>query len=115
MNPLAWIGRRLAAVIRAEDDACREGRRSPSPGDCLASGCDSLRLSDLDAGERGVVACLEDPAHPRCRKLVGLGLLPGVPVEVLQRRPVYVLRLGYTELALDGELAARVRVRARGP
>lgn len=111
MNPLAWIGRRLASAYRTGGDACREGRRSPSPASCLASGCDSVRLSDLDAGERAVVACLEDPGHPRCRKLAGLGLLPGVPVEVLQRRPMYVLRLGYTELALDRELAARVRVR----
>lgn len=111
MNPLAWIGRRLAAVTRSAGEDCLEGRRHPSPESCLASGCDSVRLSELDAGERAVVTCLEDPARAECRTLAGLGLLPGVPLEVVQRRPVYVLRLGHAELALDRELAAHVRVR----
>lgn len=115
MNPLGWLGRRPGSFPGEEDEACREGRRAPSWPGCGHGACESVRLSDLDAGAGGVVTCLEEPAHPWSRKLAGLGLLPGAPVEVLQRRPVYVVRLDHAEFALDHELASRVRVRVREP
>ena len=44
------------------------------------------------------------------RKLTAFGILPGVEIEVLQIYPTYVLRVGYTQIALDYEIAKNIIV-----
>lgn len=102
-----WM-RRLAS------DVCERGRRSPdAEGDCRAD-CESVSLAELRPGAGGTVSCLEEPASRPSRKLASMGLLPGVPLELLQDRPVYVVRVRHTRYALDTELAGRVRVMPDG-
>lgn len=51
--------------------------------------------------------------HGRARLLARLsafGLVPGTHVEVVQRRPVPVLRVGETELAVSDEILDRIWV-----
>jgi Fe2+ transport system protein FeoA len=47
------------------------------------------------------------------RKLMGLGVLPGVVLELRRRRPLVVFRLGFAQFALDPALAGAIRVRPR--
>jgi Fe2+ transport system protein FeoA len=47
-------------------------------------------------------------------RLAGVGVLPGTEIRLLQRRPAYVIRLGFSDLALDRETAAHIRVRRDG-
>lgn len=117
MSPADWLRRGAAAltVLRGGrtdgEDPCRSGRRAPDPG-CSAHGeCDSVPLTSLDAGETATVTCLEDTASMAARHLTALGILPGARIRAIQRSPAWILRVGYSELALDRELAARVRVR----
>jgi Fe2+ transport system protein FeoA len=49
------------------------------------------------------------PPHIQARLSV-LGLLPGAEVQLLQRRPAPVVRVGETELAIGLELLDQVRV-----
>ena len=44
------------------------------------------------------------------RKLTAFGILPGVEIEILQTYPIYVLRVGYTQIALDYEIAKNIIV-----
>ncbi|MBP2659006.1 MAG: FeoA family protein [Firmicutes bacterium] len=44
------------------------------------------------------------------RKLTVLGVLPGVKIEILQTYPAYVLKIGYTQIALDYEIAKNIIV-----
>ncbi len=44
------------------------------------------------------------------RKLTALGVLPGVKIEILQTYPAYVLKIGYTQIALDYNLAKNIIV-----
>jgi DtxR family Mn-dependent transcriptional regulator/ferrous iron transport protein A len=44
-----------------------------------------------------------------------LGILPGIPVRLVQAYPAYVLRVGFAEIALDFELARLVRVITGAP
>ncbi|MCL6580983.1 MAG: ferrous iron transport protein A [Firmicutes bacterium] len=71
-----------------------------------------LTLADLARGEEAEILAVEaaDPAY--ARKLLVLGLVPGVTVRVLHRWPAYVVQAGRTTLALDGQLARLVFVRA---
>lgn len=86
----------------------------PAPDRCPAVDCDSIPVTLLGDGERGRVTCLETPDGPAARKLLALGILPGIEVAVLQRKPAFVLRSGHTDLALDSALASQIRVRREG-
>ena len=44
------------------------------------------------------------------RKLTAFGILPGAEIEILQTYPTYVLRVGYTQIALDHEIAKNIIV-----
>lgn len=109
MNTVRMLSRRVAALLRdLLWDVCARGRRTPDE-EC-ADACGSRPLTRIPTGTTGTVSCLSDPGARESRKLASMGLLPGVPVELLQRRPVYVIRTRSTEYALDEELASRVRV-----
>lgn len=104
--------RRTFREVTGWKDTCEAGAPVPTVDECRNTDCESRRLTEVPSGTTGAVSCLVEPWTADAAKLAALGILPGVRVRVLQRYPAYVLRVGRTELALDAELAARVRVRA---
>lgn len=65
-------------------------------------------VCDLAAGSRARVLHL---AGERSRDALAVfGLVPGAELELLQRSPAFVLRVGETELALDAAVAARILI-----
>lgn len=69
-------------------------------------------LSELRNGTRGTVACLQAGADAgTIPKLIALGILPGCEVELLQRFPSYLFRIGHTQVAVDGSIAGSIRIR----
>jgi DtxR family Mn-dependent transcriptional regulator len=112
MSPIEWLVRGLAPLVRRRwGDECPAGAPVPAVERCTAVDCDSVRLTALAEGEHARVTCLEAPGSAEARRLASLGILPGVELVLLQRTPAFVLRVGYTDLALDTGLAERVRVR----
>lgn len=98
------------------DDACPEGGPPVQEVHKCDSGCcPSHPVTTLANGSSGVVSCLTDPEHPRAARLASLGILPGVPVRLVQKYPAYVLRVGFAEIALDHEMARLVRVITGAP
>ncbi len=78
-----------------------------------------LRLVDLEAGERALVARVSDRDPEQLRYLGGLGLYPGVAVSVVERLPFdgpIRLRVGGAEHVIGRFLAGAVHVgdRTRG-
>ncbi len=73
----------------------------------------SVRLADLRVGGRGLVVDFDGASAHERSKLMALGLVPGAPVELLQRFPSYVVAVGYTQIALDHESAAVIRLRSQ--
>lgn len=63
----------------------------------------------LPGGEVQIVA-LREMAGPRASRLAAFGLVPGSRVEVLQRRPAPVLRVGETEIALSLDILEHIEV-----
>ncbi|MBX6366057.1 MAG: ferrous iron transport protein A, partial [Gemmatimonadetes bacterium] len=96
---------------RAWRDECPAGGPVPDATGCDVVACGVVSLAALGVGDGGTISCLEDPGSPRTARLVALGLVPGVRLRLLQRYPAFVIRVGRAELALDGELAGRIRVR----
>ncbi|UCD38167.1 MAG: metal-dependent transcriptional regulator [Fidelibacterota bacterium] len=91
------------------------GRPIP-PGETVPEPADFVtplitRLSRLKVGESGRVAFLTPSFHKRFDRLAAFGINPGAVVNLHQRKPAYVVRLGETELALDPEIADEIYVR----
>jgi DtxR family transcriptional regulator, Mn-dependent transcriptional regulator len=92
-------------------ESCEAGPPVPRPDACPTMDCHSVRLADMPRGGEGAVTCLEEPWTADAAKLASLGILPGVRVRLVQRYPAYILQLGRAQVAIDGNLASRVRVR----
>jgi len=73
--------------------------------------CDAIALTDLRERDTARVSCLLNPATPAAVRLASAGVLPGAELELVQRWPAFVLRIGYAELAIDREIAGLIRVR----
>jgi Fe2+ transport system protein FeoA len=68
-----------------------------------------VTLSAMRDGATGIVSEIRATAS-RIDKLAALGLLPGVEVRVQQSKPVVVVELGETVLAIERDLADGVLV-----
>lgn len=76
------------------------------------NGSSSISLADVPPGARAkVVGFSGDFPIERRVFLQAYGLNPNYPVDVLQHSPVTVIRVDYTELALERELAQGIQVK----
>jgi len=91
------------------------GRRRPSLADTpsVFGPGEIATLRDLSPGRSARIVALGGNDGRRHNSLAVFGLAPGAEVELLQRRPAYVVRVGETELALDAEIAGEIVVAPR--
>jgi DtxR family Mn-dependent transcriptional regulator len=117
------IEERVCALL-GHPQRCPHGRLIPAGPCCGAAGeVGDLRLvcclGDLLPGQGGRIAYLQAEDPRRMQKLVALGLLPGTPIRLLERSPAKVFQAGYSQFAVDAELASAIYVRldnaAEGP
>jgi Fe2+ transport system protein FeoA len=67
-------------------------------------------LKNLKSGENGVVVRL-NTSNPRdLRKLTAFGIVPGTKVNVIQKYPAIIVQIGFTQAALDNNLAEIITV-----
>jgi DtxR family Mn-dependent transcriptional regulator len=96
---------------------CPHGNPIPIGSCCKSTAVDLksivLPLSELSAGERARVAYLRTDNSKRLQKLLTLGILPGVEMEMIQRFPSFVFRIGHSQVAVDREMAEGIQVRLK--
>lgn len=94
---------------------CPHGKPIP-PGKC----CEQMRVSvepiiaplcDLKPGKSGKIAYIQMKDPQRLQKLMAMGVLPGVPLRVIRNSPSYVFEAGYSQFAVDEDIAADIYVR----
>lgn len=94
---------------------CPHGRPIP-PGRC----CQEARyrgevgvvaLTELKPGECGEIAYLSTADPKKMQKLMSMGVLPGNALEVKRAFPTYIFRIGYSEFAVDSDLAQEIFIR----
>lgn len=94
---------------------CPHGRPIPRGPCCGTFRTDveplTLRLADMQVGTNGRVGLLGSRRGGRLERLGAMGLVPGVTLRLLQKRPAYVVQVGETEIAVDHDLAAEIFVR----
>jgi Fe2+ transport system protein FeoA len=71
-------------------------------------------LSAMQAGQSGKVIAIHSQNHARIERLNVLGLIPDAQVKLEQKRPTYVLRVGFTELTIEREIADEILVEVIG-
>jgi DtxR family Mn-dependent transcriptional regulator len=94
---------------------CPHGKPIP-PGKCCKQMQESVErliapLYDLQPGQRGQIAYIQMNNPKRLQKLMAMGVLPGVPITLLHRFPSFVFEAGYSQFAVDKEIAADIYVR----
>ena len=77
----------------------------------LVSRAGAVPLTELEEGESSELVCLNCQHPARRNTLAVYGLVPGSRVILQQKRPAFVVRVGETELALEGEIAREILVR----
>ena len=90
-------------------DTCPHGKAIPS-GDCCLEAKRSgdlgvVPLTELKSGEEGRIAYIQTEDNKKMQKLVAMGVLPGNPIHLMQSSPSYIFRVGYSEFAVDAEMA----------
>lgn len=67
-------------------------------------------LSALQPGQSGKVIAINSTNHARIERLHVLGLVNDADITLQQKRPTYVLKVGFTELSIDHDIATNIMV-----
>jgi DtxR family Mn-dependent transcriptional regulator len=94
---------------------CPDGNPIP-PGNCCKEGREKIErlispLSQIEVGGSGKIAYITSKKHQRLQRLMAMGIIPGLPIKLLQSFPSYVIQIEETQIALDKELADEIFVR----
>ncbi|MCG0276683.1 MAG: ferrous iron transport protein A [Thermosediminibacteraceae bacterium] len=67
-------------------------------------------LTQLKIGEEASIARIDTTDGKILKKLMALGVLPGMRVSLLQKFPSYVIKVGNTRIAADETIARSIIV-----
>ena len=93
-------------------DTCPHGKAIP-PGECCLEAKRSgdlgvVPLTELKSNEEGKIVYIQTKDNKKMQKLVAMGVLPGNRIRLLQSFPSYIFRVGYSEFAVDAEMAREI-------
>jgi DtxR family Mn-dependent transcriptional regulator len=94
---------------------CPHGKPIP-PGDCCAAAraqgdLGIVPLTEFKSGQEGEIAYIQTEDNKKMQKLMAMGVLPGNKITLVQSFPSYIFRVGYSEFAIDTNLAREIFVR----
>lgn len=70
-----------------------------------------MTLNDAETDKLLTILSLDESNKSELKKLTAMGILPGVRLTLLQKKPVPVFQIGYGRFAIDESLAGRINVR----
>lgn len=96
-------------------ETCPHGKRIP-PGECCLEAKRSgdlgvVPLTELKSGDEGEIAYIQTEDDKKMQKLMAMGVLPGNRIRLIQTFPSYIFRVGYSEFAIDTNMAREIFVR----
>ncbi len=102
-------------ILLGHPRTCPHGKSIP-PGECCDAGETTLRplvvpLTELDPGEVGTVAYVGTRDNGRLSYLTSLGVVTGRPVELMQKRPSFIVKVDENAVAFDESIAREIFVR----
>ncbi len=102
-------------ILLGHPRACPHGKSVP-PGRCCREGLEVTEkvvssLSRLREGQQGRIVYILTKNHKNLKKLLAMGVLPGMSIKVIQTYPSHVFQIGKTQIAVDSEIANDIFVR----
>lgn len=96
-------------------ETCPHGRKIP-PGECCLAAKKTgdlgvVPLTELKSGDEGEIAYIQTEDDKKMQKLMAMGVLPGNRIRLTQSFPSYIFRVGYSEFAIDANMAREIFVR----
>lgn len=94
---------------------CPHGKPIP-PGECCVEArakgdLGIVPLTEFKSGQDGEIAYIQTEDNKKMQKLMAMGVLPGNRIVLVQAFPSYIFRVGYSEFAIDTNLAKEIFVR----
>lgn len=94
---------------------CPHGKPIP-PGECCSEARSQgdmgvVPLTECKSGQEGQIAYIQTGDGKKMQKLMAMGVLPGNSIVLVQSYPSYIFRIGYSEFAIDSNLAKEIFVR----
>ena len=62
-------------------------------------------MTNLKVNQRGKITNINTHDHNKLKKIMAMGVLPGMTVILIQKFPSYVFQIGQSQFAVDKELA----------
>lgn len=94
---------------------CPHGKPIPAGECCRQARAEGdlgiVALTELKSGEGGEIAYIQTDDNKKMQKLMAMGVLPGNKIVLAQSFPSYIFRVGYSEFAIDTNLAREIFVR----
>jgi len=102
-------------VLLGHPEVCPHGKPIPA-GKCCEKRFEEadrsvVPLTNLKPEQRGKIAYLRTKESKELQKLIAMGLLPGTSIHLIRSFPSYVFRMGYTQFAVDRQIAHEIFVR----
>jgi DtxR family Mn-dependent transcriptional regulator len=69
----------------------------------------------MQKGEKGVIAYIKAGDSKKMQKLMAMGVLSGNAIFLERTFPSFVFSVGYSEYAIDADMAAAIFVRKNSP
>ncbi len=96
---------------------CPHGKPIPR-GKCCRESAKTAKsvvssITDVKKGTKGRIAYLHTMDNKKLQKLMAMGLLPGVSIQVIQKFPAYVLKIGHSQAAMDKEIVRDIYIRLK--
>jgi DtxR family Mn-dependent transcriptional regulator len=90
--------------------------KSIPPGECCLEAQRSgnlgvVPLTELKPNDEGEIAYIQTEDNKKMQKLMAMGVLPGNRIRLLQSFPSYIFSVGFSEFAIDTNMAREIFVR----
>lgn len=72
-----------------------------------------VEMTKLSVNQKGKVENITTHDHGKLRKIMAMGIFPGMTVTLIQKFPSYVFQVGQSQFAIDKELASCVYVKLK--
>ncbi len=72
---------------------------------------ETIALSSCKVGKIGIVAYLNTDNEARMRKLMAMGVIPGIKIVLEQRFPSYIIKVGRSRTAIDSQTAEAIYIK----
>lgn len=100
-------------------ETCPHGKPIP-PGECCRKARETrekfvVPLTGLKPGETGVIAYIKAGDSKKLQKLMAMGVLPGNAIALDGNFPSFVFSVGYSQYAVDADMAAAIIVKRTLP